>query len=262
MRSSSLLYHDVLPDGVPLEQSGFRGPARYKLRVSSFNEHLSSIIKIGSSASRVIELVATEPPPLFLTFDDGGRSCFEVIAPALEEKGWYGHFFIATKFINQPGFMTNRQIAELQEKGHVIGSHSASHPLRMSSLSDGELQEEWEESVRILTELLGRAITVASVPGGGYSKRVAMTAARAGIKVLFTSEPVSQSKCIDGCQILGRYSILDDTSAETAAELAGLETLPRLRQFMWWNAKKVMKIALGRHYLSLRESLLARSDTY
>ena len=82
-------------------------------------------------------------------------SAYEPTASLLESRGWRGHFFIVTGRIGKPGFVTARQIRELHERGHHIGSHSHSHPDAFSELSDEELIREWSESRRILGEILG-----------------------------------------------------------------------------------------------------------
>src|SRR6185503_7420328 len=127
--------------------------------------------------------------PLFITFDDGGISAFTTIAPMLEDAGWRGPFFVTAGCVAQRSFMTPDQIRELHNRGHIIGSHSLSHPLRMSSCSWDKMIEEWSVSVKILSQIVGERVAVASVPGGQYSRQVAQTAARSGITTLFTSEP-------------------------------------------------------------------------
>jgi peptidoglycan/xylan/chitin deacetylase (PgdA/CDA1 family) len=61
-------------------------------------------------------------PYLLFTFDDGGVSFLDLIAPALERHGWRGLFFIATNWIGSPGFLKASQIAELRQRGHHIGT--------------------------------------------------------------------------------------------------------------------------------------------
>ena len=111
------------------------------------------------------------------------------------------------------------QIQALHSNGHVIGSHSCSHPARMSRCSQEQLNYEWEESTRVLTRILGTPVTTASVPGGFYSRRVAAAAARSGIRQLFTSEPVASSHIVDGCVVLGRFSIQQGVPGEWVASL-------------------------------------------
>src|SRR5690606_31235253 len=119
---------------------------------------------------------------------DGGESYYTAIAERLERRGWTGHCFVSTNFIGQRGFLDRRQIRALADRGHVIGSHSASHPARFSALPYGDMVSEWSRSRQILEDILARTVDVASVPGGYFSPAVARAAQEAGIRVLFTSE--------------------------------------------------------------------------
>ncbi|MGH9833538.1 MAG: polysaccharide deacetylase family protein, partial [Blastocatellia bacterium] len=172
--------------------------------------------------------------------------------------GWRGHFLVATDYIDTPPFVSRGQIRELRARGHVIGTHSCSHPLRMASQGWDRLLREWRDSVSELSDILGHRIEVGSIPGGQFSKRVAEAAAEAGLKILFTSEPTANCWTQHGCLLLGRYAIQRRTSAQEAAALATGRFVPCARQSLIWNAKKITKKIGGEYYLKLRNSLIAR----
>jgi peptidoglycan/xylan/chitin deacetylase (PgdA/CDA1 family) len=196
---------------------------------------------------------------LFLTFDDGGASAATHIADLLERRGWRGHFFITAAKVDSPGFVTRAQVRSLRRNGHVIGSHSWSHPTRMALCDWEELHREWTRSVTFLSELLGERVVTASVPGGYYSPRVASAAAAAGIDVLFTSEPHKRIVRVDGCLVLGRYWLLRGMPASSSADLATATLSSRqLQQLLLWNSKKVLKRLGGKRYLAMRDVVLRR----
>ena len=256
----TLLYHDVVERDQD-DASGFpgAGAARYKLTCADFREHMQAVA--GAIRERLItitDLLGGQSSAPLLTFDDGGVSS-EVIAGMLESRGWRGHFFVTTDYIGAATFLAKEQIRDLHRRGHVIGSHSCSHPPRMSFCTREQLLEEWHKSCAVLADILGEPVTVASVPGGFYSRAVATTAAQAGIKVLFNSEPTSRPRTVEGCLVLGRYTVYRGMPAEAAAALAAGRLGPRWRQSFAWNVKKVAKAVGGRVYLSLRERLLKRA---
>src|SRR5205085_8564852 len=119
-----------------------------------------------------------------------------------------------------------------------------------------QLVSEWQRSQEVLSAILGEPITVASVPGGFYSPAVAQAAVQAGFKVLFNSEPTSRPHFVDGCLVLGRYTIYRGMSAQKAAALVAGKRLPRLQQAFLWNIKKITKAVGGRLYLDVRRRLL------
>jgi hypothetical protein len=126
----------------------------------------------------------------------------------------------------------------------------------MARCSWEELLHEWTRSTDVLSELLGQRVAVASVPAGNYGKIVARAAAAAGIRSLFTSEPVIKVRQVDGCSVVGRFTILRGARPETAAAFASARLRPRIGQFASWNAKKAAKTVGGEYYLSLRRRLL------
>jgi peptidoglycan/xylan/chitin deacetylase (PgdA/CDA1 family) len=195
-------------------------------------------------------------PFVALTFDDGASSSYTCVAPELDAFGWPGHFFVTTGWIGTSGFLDPSQIRDLKQRGHLIGTHSCTHPERMSALSWNEIVREWSDSCRRLADIIGHPITVASVPGGYFSRAVACAAAAAGIQVLFTSEPTTAIRSIDGCVVLGRYAIRRNTSARFSAAVVSGDVWPRTQQAAAWALKKAAKKVAGRFYERARDLLL------
>jgi peptidoglycan/xylan/chitin deacetylase (PgdA/CDA1 family) len=241
----ALMYHDVVAPGRD-DQSGFPGVdcARYKVTHDTFDAHLAAL----DSASDVI-----------ITFDDGGRSAMTA-ADALETCGRRGWFFITCNYIGSAGFVDRVDIRELADRGHVVGSHSCSHPLRMGHCARTQLLDEWARSRMILESIVGDEIRVASVPGGDFAPKVAETAAEAGFRMLFTSEPTTAERAVDGLRLVGRYTIQRSTSAGFVARLAAGGWMPRAQQAALWTAKKLAKRLGGSGYLKARKLLLGHGD--
>jgi peptidoglycan/xylan/chitin deacetylase (PgdA/CDA1 family) len=261
MKAISIGYHDVVDDGQRPPNDGSRHSGRYKLDQGHFRAHMDSIWRCADHSSvRVIDRARRwrGEVPLFLTFDDGAVSSYTCVAGELEKRGWRGHFFVTTDWTGRPGFLDSRQIRELHARGHVIGSHSCSHPARMSKLSWAELLKEWKESCAMLSDIVQEPVVTASVADGYYSRKVGKAAAAAGIQVLFTSEPSAKVSVVDDCMILGRYSIQSHTPAGASGAIAARNQWPRLRQAILWQAKKPVKALAGESYFTIRRLLLAR----
>jgi len=128
----------------------------------------------------------------------------------------------------------------------------------MASCSWRQIEREWSVSVALLSDLLGERVDLASIPGGQYSRRVAEAAAQAGVRALFTSEPTVRRRRIGGCLTLGRYAVQRWTTARTAAAIASGKIIPRARQALLWQAKKMAKAVGGERYLNFREALTRR----
>jgi peptidoglycan/xylan/chitin deacetylase (PgdA/CDA1 family) len=247
-RPWAIMYHDVVKSG-QYSTSGFAGAGAdlYKLDRQEFARHLEAI------------RAAIGDREVSLTFDDGGVSAYETVAGMLDQQGRRGHFFIATDWIGRPGFLNADQIRELDRRGHVVGSHSCSHPTRMARLSGDQMLEEWKRSTQRLAEIVGHAVKLASVPGGYYSRKVAEAAAQAGIETLYTSEPTARVQVVDGCRVLGRYVVRRGMGPEWPAGFAAGKLEPRLRQALWWQAKRAAKVLGGGLYLRVREAMLKKA---
>ena len=255
MKARVLMYHDVTAPGRHTD-SGFPSAdaALYKLESAQFAAHLDALALALPVPPALPDALTAGNTPWLITFDDGGLSAHTEIIGLLEQRGWRGCFFMTTDFIDTKGFLDAAQLRDLHTRGHVVGSHSCSHPLRFSSLPRAAMLREWRDSVARLSDILGVPVVTASIPGGAYSRITAETAAAAGLRVLFTSEPTTKITTVDGCLIVGRYAVQRATPPAVAAALAAVKFLPAMRQALLWNAKKIAKKTAGPLYLKFRES--------
>jgi peptidoglycan/xylan/chitin deacetylase (PgdA/CDA1 family) len=245
----ALIYHDVARPA-EFERCGFSGPAaaRYKLDPDRFEAHLAAI-----AATAVPVGLIHDAAPAALTFDDGGASAMG-IADALERRGWKGHFFVTTGRIGTPGFLAADEVRELARRGHVVGSHSHSHPTYMGALGRDRLAEEWRLSRELLREILGYPPDVAAVPGGFLSAEVIAEAAGAGYGMLLTSQPSSRATRHGAMLVHGRFTVWSATSPGRAAAYIRGDRLARLSLWFAWQAKTAPKRLSPRTYEMLRQN--------
>lgn len=258
MKITGIMYHDIV-ESADWETSGFSGSGAnvYKLEKKVFSEHLQILQDLKIKPQTVFEIENGEKNVL-ITFDDGGESAYREAADLLEKYGWRGHFFVATNFIGTAAFLKKPQIAELHRRGHIIGSHSASHPTRMANCSREEMLAEWRTSCETLADIIGEKVKTASVPGGYFSRAVAETASQSGIEFLFNSEPVENVKKVENCRVFGRFTIQQNTPLEEFSGLVSGDFQYRFRQFALWNSKKIAKKIGGQSYLKLREKFFEK----
>lgn len=246
----ALIYHDVAAPEM-LDRTGFPGPlaARYKLTPERFEQHLDAFAALGVTVTT--ELVGAADGDLLLTFDDGGKSALE-IADRLEARGWRGCFFIVSSLIGRPGFLDPDEIADLHSRGHLIGSHSHTHPTYMGKLSPAELDFEWRTSRELIAATIDAAPDYASIPGGFSAPAVLASAERCGYRALFTSEPDDRPRRRGALRVSGRYSIWATTPAARAAAYVSDSAWARRRLALEWKLKQGAKRASPRVYEWLR----------
>ncbi len=221
------MYHEVTDNP---EDSGFDrlSALPYKHGKEEFELHLD---QINSAAAEVcladtIDFSAARNH-ILLTFDDGGKSAMH-IADSIEKRSWRGHFFITTAMLNTDHFLSKKDIVELHSRGHIIGSHSHTHPDIFFTLSRAQMMEEWRISCRILSDLLSREITMASIPGGDMNMMAVETAYEAGIRYLFTSEPTTQPWSYNELLCIGRVCPRKGTPAENVKSIAEFRGFAKL----------------------------------
>ncbi len=222
MLIASFGYHDVTDDP---SQSGFQrdGAVPYKLGTRLFGEHLDRLAQERSPALLTDIDLTKSGRHLLLTFDDGGKSALATAAE-LSRRGWKGHFFITTSLIGRRTFLDSREIRQLRDAGHLVGTHSHTHPDIYRELSWERMLVEWRQSSDILAQILGEPCLAGAVPGGEISGTVLRSAGAAGLRHLFTSEPWLAPRLVGGCWILGRYCAKASTSADEIARLARFES--------------------------------------
>ena len=267
-RNVSLIYHDIVATGAE-GASGFPGPAaeRYKISAGLFAEHLRALRSVVERRTAITpctsDMMESLPPhvtALLLHFDDGGRSALHA-ADLLEMHGFRGHFHIVTSMLGRPGFLAVGSLRDLVARGHEIGTHSVTHPARIDRLAWPDLVAEWRDSRDSLCDVVGRSVTIGAVPGGWFTRRVAEAANAAGLRTLFTSEPVTKPKLMESCMVLGRFAVVHNTPATRAASLLEGSRSSQSRAWLAWNAKKLAKSLPGPLWQHLRALAIRLTST-
>ena len=110
----------------------------------------------------------------------------------------------------------------LRRAGHIIGSHSHTHPDIFKAQSWQAMTWQWRTSCDTLSQLLGEPCLFGSVPGGDISERVLECAEANEIRYLFTSEPRLNPWRVGQCQVLGRVSVKARTPIARVRDFAVL----------------------------------------
>ncbi len=248
MRNIVLMYHCVYRNN--FKESGFQegNACQYKVQVDDFELQVKSI-------SEYCEKNNIDRSIIEFTFDDGGVSFLLEIAPILEKYNWRGVFFISTKYIGYDGFLTKENIKELSDRGHIIGSHSYSHPMYMDLLPYDDILEEWNRSIKELADIIDREVIIASIPFGFGSLAVIEAARKAGVKKLYTSVPQVTIENSKGMDVIGRFVMHNNSRVEDVIRII---EKPSERYYLYykWKALKVLKSILGEKYEQVKGTFL------
>lgn len=253
-RIASLMYHEVTDDP---KSSGFqrRAALPYTYGVAAFARHLDAVAT-GPCVPELVTGLGLERGDdgrhVLLTFDDGGASALYA-AEQLAARGWRGHFFVITSRIGERTFLKPADVRTLRDAGHVVGTHSHTHPDIFRGLTRERMAEEWCTSREILQDLLGEPCEAGSVPGGDISREVLESAAGCGLRWLFTSEPELTPARVGGMWVLGRAILKAGDSPDTVRALVSFRGWERAQ--LWrrlGGAARTLFPPLYAHYVRLR----------
>ena len=160
---------------------------------------------------------------------------------------------MTTGFIGRTGFLRAAQLRDLHARGHLIGTHSVTHPQRFAACPRDRMLREWSDSRKALQDILGADVTVGSIPGGSFSWRVVEAAEAAGLRFLFTSEPQTRVSRLGSCEVIGRFTVRAGSRPDLARDFALLRRGPLFREWAVWNGKKALKGLLGAGYPRLAQ---------
>ncbi len=224
----TILFHEVVDNPT---DSGFQRKSAlpFKHGIHEFKKNIDIIFKNSEVITTVDRLEASNKSNLtLLAFDDGGKSNL-LSADYLDTQQLKGHFFIATSLIGDPYFMTEDEILRLDRQGHIIGSHSHTHPNVFKSLSYNEMMEEWSKSKSILEKLLKHPVDYCSIPGGDANPDAYQSAVACGYKYIFDSEPILKLRSLEGAFIFGRVCPKRGTSYAEIENLSKFKGIKRRR---------------------------------
>ena len=128
--------------------------------------------------------------PVLLTFDDGHEDNHTLLFPLLKKYQVPALIFLITDRVDRAGYLTWKQVQEMQQSGLVsFGSHSCSHR-RLRSLNDEEIEQEVTQSKHILEEKLNTPVYSFCYPfgAGGFDKRVRPQVFKAGYACDFSTK--------------------------------------------------------------------------
>jgi peptidoglycan/xylan/chitin deacetylase (PgdA/CDA1 family) len=242
-----LLFHEVC-DIDQCHTTGFSYKANipYSLSKEQFRQ-IFSLIEKSSQSGIINEYV--------FTFDDGGISNMGS-AEMLDQFGYKGIFFIPSYYIGRKGFLGRADIRDLDSRGHIIASHTHTHPLPISALNYHKQETEWKLSKEILQQIIGNPIYKAALPGGDYNSDTFPILNRLGYKEVYSSIPIPRLHFKKGeLNVYGRICFMRAFSKDFSCKL--LEEDPIV--YFSLKSKYYFKLTVKRLFPSFFKYFIAKT---
>jgi len=185
-----LMYHYIRVVNQEADPLGFR----LSVTPERFAEQMAWLAASDYTPMRMRDVVAClrgqlscPPSPVALTFDDGYDDNALNALPVLKRYGIPATFYVVAGSVGTPGYMTWAQLAELQESGMEIGSHTVTHA-DLTVLTIDQARDELVRSRELLEAGLGQPVESFSYPAGSYSAEVAELVREVGYTSAVTTQ--------------------------------------------------------------------------
>jgi len=189
MNHSILLYHEVTDFPERTKQIRKMSPAA-SLLTKQFEEQMALLSERANTrvvtADDIFNKAEDDAKKIVLTFDDGFIGNYLFAFDILERYGFKATFFITVDDVSKDRYMSWEQIAALHKSGHLIQSHTMTHPM-LGECEESEITYELETSKRIIEDKIGSPVKYLSLPYGSLNERVITIAKQIGYKAIFTS---------------------------------------------------------------------------
>lgn len=167
-----------------------------ELRVpkEAFREQMSYLKQNGYTTLTLNELynffINNKPIPekaIVITFDDGYKDNFENAYPILKEFGFNATIFVITSTVDtDKGYLTSKELKELEANGIDIESHTVNHE-QLDKLTYNEQITTLKNSKEYLEKLLGEQKKYTAYPFGKWNDDTIKAAKDSGYAMVFTT---------------------------------------------------------------------------
>lgn len=130
--------------------------------------------EIAPEDIRITEYKDGKECAVSLTFDDGMKEHYTIVAPELEKRGFRGTFWLCGAWIPEvpeadTTHITWAEAKEMSERGHEMSNHSWSHPY-LTALSEEDLLEEIYKNDEAITRHTGVKPMTFCFPYNAYNE--------------------------------------------------------------------------------------------
>ncbi|MCK9217677.1 MAG: polysaccharide deacetylase family protein [Firmicutes bacterium] len=142
----------------------------------------SKVLSVFKKEERIIPIycVDTEEKRIAISFDAAWGSDYTLeLLEILERYNVKTTFFLVAFWIDKYPDM----VKKIDEYGHEIGNHSASHP-NMSQLNETKIKEELTITSNKIEKITGKRVNLFRPPFGDYNNRLMKTANSLGYYVI------------------------------------------------------------------------------
>ena len=177
-----LAYHRVHPDEA--RQSPTIHPKRFERQMELLAQrwHPAPLEQLVEALERGKRM---PPRSVVVTFDDGTEDFSRHALEILQRHRIPATLFMIAGKVGKPGWLSEKELRSLPEKGVTVGSHTLGHDY-LPSLPLARVEESLSVSKEILERLAG-PVRFLSYPAGGFTPEIARIAHTLGYRAACTT---------------------------------------------------------------------------
>jgi peptidoglycan/xylan/chitin deacetylase (PgdA/CDA1 family) len=122
--------------------------------------------------------------PVMITFDDTDEEQFTIGKKEMDKYGFKGVFFIMTISLNRPRYMTNEQLKQLVDEGHVVGAHTWDHHM-VTKYEPKDWEIQVDKQRQKLETITGKPIQYFAYPFGLWNDNAVAEIKKRSFKMAF-----------------------------------------------------------------------------
>jgi Polysaccharide deacetylase len=144
------------------------GPRRLAAQLDALDRAGFTAVGGDALVSHVLRGTPLPPKPVLLTFDDASAGQYTRALPILRRHHFVATFFVMTVVLDKPGWLSRREVRDLDRAGMTIAAHTWDHhPVTQYTAADWQRQliEPRDELARIV----GHPVRLFAYPDGLWS---------------------------------------------------------------------------------------------
>lgn len=163
-----LCYHHI--------RSGHASQITYQVSPEAFAEQMKALHDSGFNSILPDQLYdylvygkLLPQKPFMITFDDTDLEQFTIGKPEMDKYGYKAVYFIMTISINRKRYMSNEQIKQLSDEGHVIAAHTWDHHM-VTKYQGNDWDTQMVMPCKKLEGITGKKISYFAYPFGLWNQ--------------------------------------------------------------------------------------------
>ena len=159
-------------------------PAAFAEQMKALNDSGYKTILPNNLYEYLVHGATLPQKPVMITFDDNDKEQYTIGATEMNKYGFKGVYFVMTISINRTRYMSEQQLKELSDSGHVIAAHTWDHHM-VTKYSAATWDTQLVKPQKRLEAITGKPVKYFAFPFGLWNQAAIPVLKDHGYKLAF-----------------------------------------------------------------------------